>query len=166
MRRHLYILCFFLTLSMMSFGVHKHYISLTKIDFIKEKETVQVTMKFFIDDIEKALENRHGEKLELTTKDEHPSTDQFLERYIHQKFKVWINEEAKNFTFIGKEYEDDEVFMYLEFENIPNIERIEVENTMLFEAFEEQQNYLKLNVNDIRKTFILLKANPKDGLNF
>ncbi|MGI9530225.1 DUF6702 family protein [Lutimonas sp.] len=150
----------------MSFGVHKHYISLTKVDFIKEKEVVQVTMKFFIDDIESALENRHGEDLQLTTKDEHPSTDQFIERYIKQKFKVWINEQEKEFSYIGKEYENDSVLFYLEFENISGIESIEVQNAMLFEAFEEQQNYLKFNVNDIRKTIILVKANPKERLNF
>ena len=148
----------------LALGVHKHYISLTKVDFIKEKKVIQVTMKFFIDDIELALENRHGQALELTTKDENKMADKFLEGYIRQKFKVWVNEEEKAYTYLGKEYENNEVFFYLELENISDIKTIEIQNSMLFEEFEEQQNYIKLNIENVQKTFILLKANNKDIL--
>jgi hypothetical protein len=164
MRRNLYFLCLLVALPIMAFGVHKHYISLTKVDYIKEKEVVQVTMKFFIDDIELALENRNGQAMELTTKDEHKMVDEFLESYIRQKFKIWINEEEKEYAYLGKEYENNEVFFYLEIENISDIETIEVQNAMLFEEFEEQQNYIKLNVKNVRKTFILIKANDREIL--
>jgi hypothetical protein len=149
---------------MLALGVHKHYISLTKVDFIKEKEVIQVTMKFFIDDIELALENRHDQAMELTTKDENKMADKFLEGYIRQKFKVWVNEEEKAYSYLGKEYENNEVFFYLELENISDIKTIEVQNSMLFEEFEEQQNYIKLKIEDIQKTFILVKANNKEML--
>jgi len=164
MRRNLYFLCLLVALPIMAFGVHKHYISLTKIDYIKEKEVVQVTMKFFIDDIELALENRHGQPMELTTKDEHKMADKYLEGYIRQKFKVWIDGEEKEYAYLGKAYENDEVFFFLELENISDIETIEVQNAMLFEEFEEQQNYIKFNVKNVRKTFILIKANNKEIL--
>ena len=149
---------------MLALGVHKHYISLTKVDFVKEKEVIHVTMKFFIDDIELALENRHDQAMELTTKDENKMADKFLEGYIRQKFKVWVNEEEKAYSYLGKEYENNEVFFYLELENISDIKTIEVQNSMLFEEFEEQQNYIKLKIEDIQKTFILVKANNKEML--
>ncbi len=164
MRHNLYYLCLLLVIPMMAFGVHKHYISLTKVDYIEEKKVVQVTMKFFIDDIELALENRNGQQMELTTKDEHKMANKYLEIYIREKFKVWINEEEKEYTYLGKEYENNEVFFYLELENISDIKTIEIQNSMLFEEFEEQQNYIKLSVKNIRKTFILIKANNKEVL--
>lgn len=164
MKRNLYLLCLLLVIPILALGVHKHYISLTKVDFIKEKKVIQVTMKFFIDDIELALENRHGEAMELTTKDENKMVDKFLEGYIRQKFKVWVNEEEKTYSYLGKEYENNEVFFYLELENISDIKSIEIQNSMLFEEFEEQQNYIKLNIENVQKTFILLKANNKDIL--
>jgi len=164
MRRNLYIICLLVALPILSFGVHKHYISLTKVDFIKEKEVVQVTMKFFIDDIELALESRHGQKMELTTNDENEMADTFLQGYIRQKFKVWINGKEKEYAYIGKEYDNNEVFFFLELENIPEIKTIEVQNSMLFEEFEEQQNYIKLDIENVKKTFILVKANDKEIL--
>jgi len=164
MRRNLSFLCLLLIMPMLALGVHKHYISLTKVDFIKEKEVIQVTMKFFIDDIELALENRHGEAMELTTKEENKMADKFLEGYIRQKFTVWVNEEEKAYSYLGKEYENNEVFFYLELKNISDIKTIEVQNSMLFEEFEEQQNFIKLKIENVQKTFILVKANNKEKL--
>ena len=164
MKRNLSFLCLLLIMPMLALGVHKHYISLTKVDFIKEKEVIQVTMKFFIDDIELALENRHGEAMELTTKEENKMADKFLEGYIRQKFTVWVNEEEKAYSYLGKEYENNEVFFYLELKNISDIKTIEVQNSMLFEEFEEQQNFIKLKIENVQKTFILVKANNKEKL--
>ena len=164
MRRNLSFLCLLLIMPMLALGVHKHYISLTKVDFIKEKEVIQVTMKFFIDDIELALENRHGQAMELTTKDENKMADKFLEGYIRRKFTVWVNEEEKAYSYLGKEYENNEVFFYLELKNISDIKTIEVQNSMLFEEFEEQQNFIKLKIENVQKTFILVKANNKEKL--
>ena len=41
----------------MAFGTHEYYISLTKIKYVEEKKSVQITMSYFIDDVEKVLEN-------------------------------------------------------------------------------------------------------------
>ena len=159
--RHLF---WFLIIPVLAFGIHKHYISLTKIDYVKEKKTVQITMKFFLDDIELALENRLKEPMELASKDENPLANKFMESYIRQKFNIWIDEKQVAYNYLGKEYENNEVFFYLEIENIDQIQSISVENNMLFEAFEEQQNYIKLTIDNTEKTFILVKANAKEML--
>ncbi len=155
-----------LIIPLLAFSAHKYYISLTKIDFIETKKTVQITMRFFIDDIENALQSRYNTNLELATKDENKKANFFIEKYIGQKFKITINEEEKTHKYLGKEYDNDVVFFYLEIIDIDKIDKIEVQNNMLMETFEEQENYIKLNINDIKKTFILIKANDKEMLKF
>lgn len=157
-------LIWLLIIPLLAFGIHKHYISLTKVDYVKEKKTVQITMKFFLDDIELALENRMEQPMELATKDENKLADKFLETYVRQKFKIWINEKEMSYSYLGKEYENNEIFFYLELENIDEINSIAIENSMLFETFEEQQNYVKLTIESVQKTFILVKANVKEML--
>ena len=73
-------------------------------------------------------------------------------------------EEKSEYEEEAKEYDNNEVFFYLEIENIDQISSISVENSILFETFEEQQNYIKLNLENIQKTFILVKANVKEML--
>ena len=148
----------------LSFSLHKHYISLTRIDYAPEDKALQITMRFFIDDLEKAVGTRYGTELKLATDEEIEQSDLLIERYIEQKFKVTVNEEPKAHAFLGKQYENDEVFFFLEIEGIEGIETIAVENGMLFEVFEEQQNYVKISVGETRKTFILVKANDKELL--
>lgn len=153
-------------LPLLAFTVHKYYISLTKIDFIENKKTVQITMRFFIDDIENTLQSRFNTTLDLATKTEHEKADFYLEKYIQQKFKLHINDKAINYKYLGKEYDNDVVYFYLEINDIEKIEKIEVQNSMLFESFEEQENYIKLNINNLKKTYILIKANDKEMLKF
>ncbi len=155
-----------LIIPLFAFSAHKYYISLTKIDYIKDKKEVQITMRFFIDDIENTLQNRFNISLELATKKENKKANFYLETYITQKFKVNINDEDKVYRYLGKEYDNDVVFFYLEIPDIENIKKIVVQNSMLFEEFEEQENYVKLNINNIKKTFILIKANDKEMLKF
>lgn len=155
-----------LIIPLLAFSAHKYYISLTKIDFIETKKTVQITMRFFIDDIENILQSRYNTKLELATKNENKKANFFIEKYISQKFKITINEEKKTHKYLGKEYDNDVVFFYLEINDIDKIDIIEVQNNMLMETFEEQENYIKLNINDIKKTFILIRANDKEMLKF
>ena len=153
-----------LIIPLMAFGLHEHYISLTKINYAKDKKSVQVTMRFFIDDVEKVLETRYELPMELATKGENKKSDQYLETYINQKFKISINDLEQTHVYLGKEYEDDLVYFYLEIEDVENIKNIEVQNSMLLEEFEDQQNFIKLTIGNVEKTFILIKANDKDML--
>ena len=149
----------------LSFTLHKHYISLTRIDYAAEDKALQITMRFFIDDLEKAVGTRYGTELKLGTEEEIEQSNLLIERYIQQKFKISVNEEPKTHVFLGKQYENDEVFFFLEIEGIEQIETLTVENGMLFEVFEEQQNYIKISVGETKETFILVKANDKEMLN-
>lgn len=40
-------------------SLHKYYVSVTKVEHIKEKQTVQITSRIFIDDFEKLLRARY-----------------------------------------------------------------------------------------------------------
>ncbi len=162
--RHFHKIVWLLIIPVLAFGMHKYYISLTKVVYVKEKNAVQITMKFFIDDMELALEKRHEQPMELATKDENKLADKYLETYIRQKFKIWINEQEYSYNFLGKEYENDQVFFYLELEDIEQITSIAIQNSMLFDEFEDQQNYIQLKLDKVQKTFILVRANDKEML--
>ena len=155
-----------LIIPLFAFGSHKYYISLTKIDFIEEEKSVQITMRFFIDDIENTLESRYDVELDLATKEENKKANIYLEKYITSKFEIIINQDIKKFDFLGKEYKNDVVFFYLEIVDIVSIDQISVQNRMLFEDFPEQENYIKININNFKKTFVLRKDNDKEMLNF
>ncbi len=161
------ILLFVMALPLLSFTtLHKYYVSLTEIDFVKEEKSVQIISRIFVDDFETVLRNRYDEGLTLLVENEEEEIDYYIERYLQDRFKVFINGNAKEFNFIGKEYEDDIMLCYLEIQNIEEISSIQVENRLLFDQFPDQKNIVRFKINSVNKSFLLIKENDKGVLNF
>lgn len=147
-------------------AVHKYYVSVTQIDFIPEKQSVQVTSRIFIDDLEKLLRERYDEKITLATKNESPKVNAYIEKYLKDKLKIKINNKESNLNFIGKQYDTDIVKCYLEIEDIKTIETIEISNQILFDIFSDQQNIIKTKINSQQKSIILIPQSSSGVLIF
>ena len=89
-----------------------------------------------------------------------------MKRYLEDKLKISINGKAYKFNFIGKEYKEDITYCYLEIENIKDIKSIRVVNRILFNILPEQQNIVRLKLNDRNKSFLLIPENDECMLNF
>ena len=162
--KHLSLLCLVPLLAFTA--VHKYYVSVTQIDFLPEKQAVQITSRIFIDDFEKLLRTRYDEKITLATKNESLTTDSYIEKYLNEKLKLKINNKDVTLTFLGKEYDTDVIKCYLEIENIKTIKTIEISNKVLFDIFSDQQNIIKTKINSQQKSFILIPQNSSNILTF
>lgn len=156
-----------LVLSLMSFTVmHKYYVSVTEIEYVKEKQSVQIISRYFIDDFEKLLRERYDTDIILKIDNEKEIVKYYIEKYLNTKLKITINGKPASYTFIGKDYETDILLCYLEIMDVTNITSIEVSNTALQDVFSDQQNIIKLKVNNKSNSFLLNKDNPKGLLKF
>jgi hypothetical protein len=147
-------------------AAHKYYLSVTQIDYLSDKQSVQITSRIFIDDFEKLLRERYDDKITLADKNENGTTDIYIERYLKEKIKIKINGKDVNMSFIGKEYDADIMKCYLEIENIKVINSIEISNQVLLDIFEEQQNIVKTKINSKQKSFLLDRNSKTAVLNF
>ena len=162
-KKHLIIL---LILPLMAFSLHKYYISLCEIEYVEDKQTVQIILGVFIDDLEVTLNKDHDKKLFLATEKEVLNINEVYEAYLNKHFKVTVNQILKSYNFIGKEYDDDIVRFYLEIIDVKTLKNLEISNTCLIRDFEDQQNIIKLKVKNYHKTFYLDNNNTKGVLNF
>ena len=145
--------------------MHKYYVSLTEIEYVKEERSVQIITRIFIDDFENVLRNRFDEGLTLDTEKENIETNYYIEKYLKDKLKITINLKEFSFDFLGKEYEDDMILCYLEIQNIDRISSIKVENKLLYEMFPDQKNMVRFKIHSVNKTILLIKENDKGVLN-
>jgi hypothetical protein len=146
--------------------VHKYYVSVTQIDYVKEKKTIQITSRLFIDDFERLLQERYDDKIILDTGKDETQIDSYIEKYIRSKFVIKVNGAFVKYKFLGKEYENDIVYCYIEIENIEDVKSFEVENRILFDIFSDQKNVVRTFINSKHKTFVLIPENDKGLLNF
>jgi len=141
-------------ISLSSFmNIHKYYVSVTDIEYAKEAKSLQIISRLFVDDIEKVLQERYDDSINV----EQELADTYIEKYFSKKLFIEVDNELKQFKFIGKEIEDDMVHCYFEIENISSIETIRVTNKLLFDIFDSQQNITHLKINNKKKSFLFIK---------
>lgn len=151
---------------MMSSTSHKFYVSTTNVEFVKEKQVVQVIAKIFVEDVEQALQARYDSSISLDGPKERASDVDYLKKYVLQKMEFKINGKEAKLNYIGKEYNIDIVNMYFEVEGISEFNSIEVENKILFDMFPKQQNIIHFKTLESRKSLVLDRDHPKGMLNF
>lgn len=161
-----YYLLIIISFLLMSFSAHKYYLSLTQINYDKKTNALQVKMKVFMDDLQTSILKKSTDTFELNTPNEPKDIDTQFKNYLKENFTVKINDEYVDYTFLGKEYEGDIVFFYIEIEDVKKIKSIEIKNEILISDFPEQQNYIKLNINKVFKSLLLTQKERSGVLKF
>jgi len=146
---------------------HKFYVSVTNIKYAEKDDSIQITTRIFIDDLEQLMKERYGIKTHLGTDDEAVIADDYIKKYFKSKFAVELDGKIVPYTFLGKRYEDDVVICYFEIENVAfqNLKKIAVQNELLTDLFDEQQNLVHFKWKGKKRSFILMKENNKGMLN-
>lgn len=147
-------------------NVHPFYMSITQIDHRPKTQTLEISTKIFTEDLENAIESTSWQKLKLFTAQENKDADERISEYLKDNFSVSVNEQPASWKFIGKQKEDDAVWIYLEVANIAKINTFFLENTVLTERFESQNNIIHLNISNQKKSYILSKTTPSVKVNF
>ncbi len=163
---HVLLAILILPLFISSNEKHEYYVSVTEITYAKDQQSLQIVSQIFINDFEKLLRERYDEKITLDPDSDSKIIESYMQRYIADKLKIKVNDNAVKFNFIGKEYKEDITYCYLEIENISEIKSIEVFNRILFDVLPEQQNIVRLKLLNKNKSFLLLPDNDKCMLNF
>jgi len=152
---------------LMSFSVvHKFYVSVTEIEYNEKAESLQIISRVFIDDVEDLLQTRYDKNIRLGKTTETASVPNYLKKYLNKKIEVQLDGKAVEVNYLGKEYEDDMLLLYLEIPKITSFKKIEVKNAILTDMFSEQKNLVHVNYKGSTKSLILNKAKQEDVLNF
>lgn len=145
---------------------HKFYVSTTKIEYVEEKQSLQVISKIFIDDMEDILQKRYDPKLSLDTQKERPLDEEYLKKYVLQKLKIKVDGKEIPLHYLGREYENDVVKIFMEASSIQPFKTMEVGNSLLFDLTTQQQNIVHAKYGDERQSLVLDADNPNGLLNF
>jgi len=134
-------------------------VSLCQIDYNEEAASLEITIKLFTDDLEKALEQQGTEHLHLGSPKESKKADTYIARYLKQHFSLQINEqiESLDFVYLGKEVELDATWCYIEISNITTISTLQISNHLLFDISASQTNMVQIDINGTQKSILLNK---------
>lgn len=147
-------------------NLHKYYISVSNATYSKSAKSVQMITRFFIDDLEDVLNARIQNPVTLgdaaTIQDVYP----YLKSYLAKKLEVKINGKISIPSFIGAEYEGDQMVLYIELpsEKLPS--EISMKFSAFLELFEEQKNLVHMKMDGKRRTLLMDKNKSTDTVKF
>lgn len=148
-----------LTVFLTSFLVlHPFHVSVTDIVHNPKTESLQISQRIFIDDLEEGLKKFHDlAYIDTYNPDDPERLDSLIDLYLHDKFFVRVDGQDFDFNYLGSEVESDARWCYFEVEGVANLKEAEVTNVVLMEVFDDQQNIIHFKVNDKLKSYKLDK---------
>lgn len=160
----------FLVLILLGFSsfttYHKFYVSVTEVEFNEKAQSLQIISRVFTDDLENVLRKRYKDDLRLGKNLESLQAPLYLKKYLEQKLQIWVDDKIVQINYLGREYDNDLTILYIEVENVPEFDRIKLENTVLMDLFQEQKNLMHVEHKGKIKSLVLTKEKEKGVLSF
>lgn len=143
---------------------HPFYVSVTEIEQSQKRKTVQVSVRVFFDDFEKALDKKYKAKVNILNPADRKQVDVLIAAYLKDHLKINANGKNLELKYQGYEIEEDAAWCYFETVEIAAIKELKIKNDILFEQHATQSNMIHAIVNGERKSTKL--DNPKSQAAF
>jgi hypothetical protein len=143
---------------------HPFYVSVTEIDHNQKTKTVQVSVRVFFDDFENALDKRYKTNINILKPKDRKQVDGLISDYIKNHLQIKANNKLLTLKYLGYQIEEDAAWCYFESGKIENIQKLDIQNEILFEQHDSQINMIHATVNGKRKSTKL--DNPEKSVAF
>ena len=155
-----FIILLIFQIGIKNYQTHEFYVSTTSLDFVLDKNEIQITSQFFVDDIENLIKFKAPNITSIFEKTYSKDTNLFLRDFIDKNFKISINKKKYKLIYLGYELKDDLLVVYYE-TKLSNSEvfDLEVFNSFLVNFIESQKNIIHLKFKNLKKSFLLTSLN-------
>ena len=134
--------------------LHPYHVSVTEVRFDEEVQSVQITERIFIDDLEEALRKANNDG-KFVLMDDSLISHQYLKTYFEQNFVTTVNGKTISYDYLGAEVEDDVIWCYIEITGVESLQSIKLTNSIMTEVFDDQKNLVHFKIGGEKKSFIL-----------
>ena len=140
-----------------SFSVeHDYYLSTTKVRWVPQKQQLQLTSRFFLEDIEALMQEQVDAKIQFAPDTNKAIIDAFVEEFYITNIAVKLDGALQPLTYLGREYQDDLLVVYAELNPAKNdFQNIEINAQFLTDFLPTQQNIFHLSTPEKKKSFLL-----------
>lgn len=145
-------------------SAHPFYVSITQIDQNSMDKTLEITCKLFTDDLENTINKQYKTAIDIARPKDTAQVRKLVSDYLLRHLKLKINGKPVNISFIGYEREKEAVWSYLQVNDVSTVSRLDITNTLLYDAFDTQIGIIHVTVNGKRKSTKL--NNPDSGAVF
>ncbi len=144
--------------------IHPFFVSVIEINHNAKEATVEISVRVFTEDMEKTLQKYTSTKIDMAN----PADNAFLEKqlgnYLSQKLQLKIDGKPVTLNYVGHEIQKESVWCYLEVPKIPDMKKLEVNCTFLYDFEKSQSNIFHVKSRNTDKSYKL--DYPKNSVVF
>ena len=145
---------------------HPLHVSTTEVNFNAKDKTLEISCRIFSDDFESILSKLYKQKTDLSNANMKVAMDELVKKYLLSHLQIKANGKAATMNYIGFEIDHEATNIYLEIEKIPSVKSVEVNDTILYDLFDDQMSIVHIVKGTTRKSTKILYPEKKFAANF
>lgn len=150
---------------------HPIHISISEVNYVEKEKSLQIMHKIFFDDLENHIENLEKAagrevNLRLGSDKENPQADEYIRKYVESHFKLTADGKTYPGVYLGKEYETDALWIYIEVEKINRPKKLDIQDTFLMDWHADQNNFVHFNIATQKKSLRFQKGKEQQQISF
>lgn len=132
--------------------MHPFYVGVTEIQHNAGDQTLEISIKLFIDDFEKGLSQANQTPVDLTQPKDSVLVNSQVFRYIQQHLQLSVNGKPVRLEYLGYEREREAAWCYVQVTGVPTVQKTDVSNTLLYNVLDQQIHLIHVTVKGKRKS--------------
>jgi hypothetical protein len=137
--------------------LHPVHVSVSNIDYSEKSGCFEISLKIFVNDLEAVIDKKYNVKLNLGMPDQIADCDDYIYRYIAENYSIVINNKKRSrnkLVLKNKKIIEDSIWLYYELKGVTgNVRNIYIKNSILTDAFKDQNNLLIINYFNFQKGY-------------
>lgn len=139
---------------------HDYYLSTTSIKWIPKKQQLQLTSRFFLEDVEDLMREKTGKAVTFLPDSNSVEIDAFVHQFYLDNLVITLENSTQEIQYLGREYKDDLLVVYAEIILPANtFKTIGVDARFFIDFLTGQQNIVHLIAPNEKKSFLLTNKN-------
>lgn len=146
---------------------HPFHVSATEMEYVQKDKKIEISSKIFTDDFEAVLSKLYNTKVDFSNAALKIKMDELVKKYITTHLSVRSDGKLLPLQLYGWEIDHEAVFVYTiaAAQNF-NTKNITIENTILYDLFDDQMNIVHFLTNGQRKSAKLNYPDRKMQIGF
>ncbi len=145
---------------------HPVYVTVTEIEHNVKDKTLEISCKFFTDDLEKTLRQNYKEHIDLQDAGYTEAINRLLAKYIPGHLKINADKKPLSLSYVGYQIIKGETYAFFETPVAANLKTINIYQDLLFEYQEQQLGIVHVTENGKTKSAKLQNPDAEASFNF
>lgn len=132
--------------------LHPYHVGSVEFKYNEASKTFEITGKFFLDDLENAVNKKYGTQLHFQNAKSEAQMNDALKKYSAEYLRLKVDNQFVKINYLGSEEDKESVNIYLESEKVSAPKKVEAAVSALYNLFDDQMNIIHIIVNGQRKS--------------